>query len=206
MTPEYLEMFQAFLKKMNPTAEQHIVENGLISPNILLNRHLFDFEQASQGAGWMKELNEEHTPETEEYGISSFVYRRKRPFHPERWFVWLENLPSEIVRSKGFFWLATRNMPGMISKAGVSIQFQGAGEWVADLSPEEQKIELSEDPALKERWDPVYGDRQTEIVWIGIGIDQQKIEKELDRCLLTEDEMDKDWSQFKDPLPQFMVH
>ncbi|WP_397538802.1 GTP-binding protein [Rummeliibacillus pycnus] len=206
VTPDYLEMFQAFIKKMNPTAEQHIVRNGLISLNVLLNRHLFDFDEASQGAGWIKELNEEHTPETEEYGISSFVYRRKRPFHPQRWFEWLDNLPSEIVRSKGFFWLATRNMPGMISQAGVSIQFQGAGQWIADLSPEEQEIELREEPILKEKWDPVYGDRQTEIVWIGVEINRHQIEEELDQCLLTDIEMTQDWSQLNDPLPKFIVH
>lgn len=206
VTPEYLETFQAFLTKINPTAEQHIVRNGLISPNSLLNRRLFDFDQASTGAGWIKELNQEHTPETEEYGISSFVYRRKRPFHPQRWYEWLENLPSEIVRAKGFFWLATRNMPGIISQAGASIQIQGAGEWIASLSPEEQEMELRQDPTLKDRWDPIYGDRQTEIVWIGVELDKKQIEHELDQCLLSNIEMKEDWSKFSDPIPKFIVH
>ncbi|WP_146553157.1 GTP-binding protein [Rummeliibacillus sp. SL167] len=206
VTPEYLERFQAFLAKVNPIAEQHIVRNGSISPNLLLNRHLFDFDQVSEGAGWIKELNEEHTPETEEYGISSFVYRRKRPFHPQRWFEWFENLSFEIVRAKGFFWLATRDIPGMISQAGASIQLQGAGEWIANLSPEEQEAEFYEDPTLKERWDPVYGDRQTEIVLIGIGINQDQIEQQLDRCLLTDLEMNEDWSKLDDPLPKFNAH
>jgi len=206
VTPEYLETFQAFLSKINPKAEQHIVRNGLISPNVLLDRHLFDFDQASSGAGWIKELNEEHTPETEEYGISSFVYRRKRPFHPERWYQWLEELPAEIVRAKGFFWLASREIPGVISQAGASIQFQGAGEWIASLPQEEQEIEFQEDPALKDRWDPIFGDRQTEIVWIGIEMNQQQIEQELDECLLTDIEMKEDWSKFSDPLPRFIVN
>ncbi len=206
VTPDYLQTFQAFLTKINPTAEQYIVRNGLISPNVLLNRRLFDFDKASTGAGWIKELNEEHTPETEEYGISSFVYRRKRPFHPERWYEWLEDLPANIVRAKGFFWLASRNMPGIISQAGASIQIQGAGEWVASLTPEEQEVELREDPALKERWDPIYGDRQTEIVWIGIELDKQQIEQELDQCLLTDEELNEDWSKFNDPLPKFIVN
>ena len=68
-----------------------------------LNRKLFDFEKASQGAGWIKELNEEHIPETEEYGISSFVYRLRKPFHLERWFNWLNNFPSEINVQRGSF-------------------------------------------------------------------------------------------------------
>lgn len=205
VTPEYLETFQAFLTKINPTAEQYIVRNGIISSKVLLDRHLFDFEQASTSAGWMKELNQEHTPETEEYGISSFVYRRKRPFHPERWYRWLEELPAEIVRAKGFFWLASRNIPGMLSQAGASIQIQGAGEWVASLPLEEQKIELQEDPTLKDRWDPIFGDRQTEIVWIGIELDQKQIEHELDECLLTDIEMEDDWTKFNDPLPKFIL-
>ncbi|KGR75206.1 GTP-binding protein [Ureibacillus sinduriensis] len=203
VTAEYLETFQAFLSKINPAAEQHIVEGGVISPNILLNRHLFDFDQASSSAGWIKELNEEHTPETVEYGITSFVYRRKRPFHPERWYQWLEELPAGIVRGKGFFWLASRTIPGIISQAGASVQFQGGGEWVASLASEEQEIEFQEDPSLKDRWDPIFGDRQTEIVWIGIELDQNKIEHELDECLLTDSEMKEDWSKFIDPLPKF---
>src|SRR5690606_13091227 len=129
---------KAFLLKLNPDAEQYIVDNGVIKSDLLLDRGLFDFDRASQGAGWIKELNEEHVPETEEYGISSFVYRRRRPFHPERWYQWLDHLPVEIVRSKGFFWLASRNMPGIISQAGSSIQIQSAGEWICDLPKEEQ--------------------------------------------------------------------
>lgn len=205
VTPEYLEVLQAFLLKLNPDAEQHIVKNGIIKPELLLDRHLFDFDKASQGAGWIKELNEEHVPETEEYGISSFVYRRRRPFHPQRWYEWLDQLPVEIVRAKGFFWLATRDIPGILSQAGASIQFQGAGEWIADLPQELQEAELKEDPALRARWDETYGDKQTELVFIGIELDREEIESELDKCLLTDAEMMEDWQQFSDPLPKFIV-
>ncbi|MCT6923199.1 GTP-binding protein [Metasolibacillus sp.] len=206
VTPEYLEVLQAFLLKLNPDAEQYVVKNGSIKPELLINRHLFDFDKASQGAGWIKELNEEHVPETEEYGISSFVYRRRRPFHPQRWYEWLENLPVEIVRAKGFFWLASRNMPGILSQAGASIQFQGAGEWIADLPKELQEAELKDDLALRARWDETYGDKQTELVFIGIELEREEIECELDRCLLTDAEMQADWTAFPDPLPKFIVH
>ncbi|WPK11681.1 GTP-binding protein [Lysinibacillus louembei] len=206
VTPEYLEVLQAFLLKLNPDAEQYVVKNGSIKPELLINRHLFDFDKASQGAGWIKELNEEHVPETEEYGISSFVYRRRRPFHPQRWYEWLENLPVEIVRAKGFFWLASRNMPGILSQAGASIQFQGAGEWIADLPQELQEMELKDDLALRARWDETYGDKQTELVFIGIELEREEIEYELDRCLLTDAEMQADWTAFPDPLPKFIVH
>ena len=94
VSAEYAAAFQSFLRKMNPDAEIHLIENGVIDTSILLDRHLFDFEKASSGAGWIKELNEEHVPETEEYGISSFVYKRKRPFHPKRWEQWISYFPQ----------------------------------------------------------------------------------------------------------------
>lgn len=206
VTDEYLETLQAFLTKMNPDAEQYIVERGNINPERIFGRQLFDFDKASEGAGWIKELNEEHVPETEEYGISSFVYKRRKPFHPERWEAWLHAFPDEIVRAKGFFWLATRNMVGIISQAGSSIQFQGAGEWVADMSPEEQQMAFADDPTLKQRWDEQYGDRQTELVIIGLHLDREAIEAQLDACLLTDEEMQADWSTFTDNLPSFVVH
>lgn len=206
VTDEYLETLQAFLTKMNPDAEQYIVEHGNINPERIFGRQLFDFDKASEGAGWIKELNEEHVPETEEYGISSFVYKRRKPFHPERWEAWLHAFPDEIVRAKGFFWLATRNMVGIISQAGSSIQFQGAGEWVADMSPEEQQMAFADDPTLKQRWHEQYGDRQTELVIIGLHLDREAIEAQLDACLLTDEEMQADWSTFTDNLPSFVVH
>lgn len=205
VTPDYLDAFKAFLIKMNPDAEIHAISHGGIDTNILLDRGLFNFEAASQGAGWIKELNEEHVPETEEYGISSFVYKRKRPFHPERWEAWLRQFPNEIVRAKGFFWLATRNnMAGLISQAGPSIQFQAAGQWIATLPEAEQRMILAEDPGIRARWDNVFGDRQTEIVWIGIDLDRAEIEASLDECLLTDEEMAGNWSTLKDSLPPFV--
>ena len=205
VTPEYLEAFKAFLVKLNPDATIIPIENGAVLPAEILDRNLFDFELASQGAGWIKELNEEHVPETEEYGITSFVYKRKRPFHPERWYAWLNMFPQEIVRSKGFFWLATRNnMAGLLSQAGSSLQFQGAGYWIASLPISEQKMLLNEDPSVSSRWDDVHGDRQTEMVWIGLDMDREEIESELDACLLTDEEMQSDWTEFSDPLPPFV--
>ena len=202
----YKEPFFAFLKKMNPDAEIIPVEFGRVDPLKLLNRQLFDFDKSSQGAGWIKELNEEHVPETDEYGITSFVYRRKRPFHPVRWHEWLTGFPQEIVRSKGFFWLATRpDMAGLISQAGSSIIFQGAGQWIAALPKAQQKLVFADDPDLVERWDGVHGDRQTELVFIGLDMDRDEIEEDLDDCLLTDEEMTLDWSSLEDPLPKFVA-
>lgn len=203
--PEDVKELRALIHQLNPEALIYETEHSKIEMDKILNTQLFDFEIASQSAGWLKELNNEHTPETEEYGIGSFVYRRKRPFHPERFMHFLENFSLDVIRSKGFFWLASRNnMCGLISQAGNSLQIQGAGEWVATLSEEEIALEMQEDPSLKYRWDE-FGDRQTEIVFIGIEMNQDQITKDLDVCLLTEDEMKMDWSAFNDPLPQFTV-
>ena len=206
LEPEYVVELEALLKKLNPEAKIIQTVNSQVGLETILNIGLFDFEKASQAAGWIKELNEEHIPETEEYGISSFVYRRRKPFHPVRFKTWLDNWPGEIVRAKGFFWLASRNdMAGLISQAGASIMIQGAGEWVASYSEEEKRQTFEEEPELLERWDETFGDRMTELVFIGIEMEQKQIERSLDTCLLTEKEMNEDWSKLADPVPAFIV-
>lgn len=197
---------KAVIQKLNPEAKIIEAAYARVDLNELLNTHLFDFEKASQSAGWIKELNEEHTPETEEYGISSFVYRRRRPFHPERWMKWLEDWPVEVVRAKGFFWLATRNdIAGLLSQAGPSISIEAAGEWVAVNPEEEREAIFKEEPELLEKWDSTFGDRMTEIVMIGVDMNREAIEQSLDQCLLTDEEMEQDWSLWEDPLPPFTV-
>ncbi|MFC4321786.1 GTP-binding protein [Litchfieldia salsa] len=199
-----IEELRAVLQKLNPEAKIVESAHSVVGLSNILNTGMFDFEKASQSAGWIKELNEEHIPETEEYGISSFVYRRRKPFHPERWLKWLENWPVEIVRAKGFFWLATRNdTSGLLSQAGTSIVFQGAGEWVASNPEQEQARFLEEEPEMLHRWDEVYGDRINELVFIGIDLKKEDIELGLDSCLLTKEEMNQDWSKMSDPLPSF---
>jgi G3E family GTPase len=206
ISKEEADELEAVLRKLNPEAKIIRTTFANVPLHEVLNTHLFDFEKASQSAGWIKELNEEHTPETEEYGISSFVYRRRRPFHPERLMHWLENWPVEVVRAKGFFWVASRNdMCGLLSQAGPSIMIQGAGEWVAAYPKEEQQQILAEDPDLQAKWDDVHGDRMTELVFIGIEMEQNQIEASLDTCLLTDEEMNMDWSTFVDPLPPFVT-
>ncbi|MBO1510968.1 GTP-binding protein [Metabacillus bambusae] len=203
---EDIDELNAVIKKLNPEAK--VIESvfSKIDLTEILNTHMFNFEKASQAAGWIQELMTEHTPETEEYGISSFVYKRRRPFHPERLMAWLEDWPVDVVRAKGFFWLASRNnMTGLLSQAGPSIIIQGAGEWIATYSQEEQQQILREDPELLEKWDENYGDRMTELVMIGIDMNRDEVEKSLDHCLLTNEEMNQDWSMFVDPLPSFTV-
>ncbi|TYS52063.1 GTP-binding protein [Bacillus infantis] len=198
------EELTAVLRKLNPGADIIETIQGAVPLDRVLNTKLFDLEQAGQNAGWIKELNQEHIPESEEYGISSFVYRRRRPFHPDRFMQWLEQWPVEVVRSKGFIWVAGReDTAGLLSQAGPSLILQGAGAWIASLPEAEREQILSEDPGLKESWDEITGDRQTELVMIGIKMDRRAIEDSLDVCLISEEEAEADWKTFDDPLPVF---
>ena len=201
-----VQELHGILRKLNPQAKIYNTAHSQIPLDAVLNTNLFDFESASQGAGWIKELSEEHIPETDEYNISSFVHRSRRPLHPERWKKWLENWPVDVVRAKGFFWLPTRNnMAGLISQAGPSITLQGAGEWLAAYSEAERIQVLEEEPELLRKWDPTYGDRMNEIVFIGLEMSQEEVETSLEACLLTDEEMKQDWTKFQDELPAFII-
>ena len=198
------EKLKAVLQQFNPQAKIIECEYSKVPLDKVLNTGHFDFETASQSAGWLKELNEEHIPETEEFGISSFVYRSKKPFHPVRLMAWIEKWPEEVVRAKGFIWLATRNDDsGLLSQAGPSLTIQYAGKWIAAYSNSEIEQILEDDYELQKRWDNMYGDRMNELVMIGIKMNQSEIKNGLDSCLLTETEMAKDWTKFIDPFPSF---
>ncbi|WP_214630953.1 GTP-binding protein [Paenibacillus agaridevorans] len=192
------------LRTLQPRAKFIRAEQGVVDPKEILHTGLFDFEAASRSAGWIKELESpHHTPETEEYGISSFVYERRKPFHPERLMAWMERWPEEVVRAKGFVWLATRDrMAQSLSQAGPSIQFGPAGLWAASLPQAELETLLREEEGLQESWDPVYGDRATKMVMIGVSLDREPLTASLDQCLLTDSEMTLDWSELSDRFPQ----
>ncbi|MGG1559549.1 GTP-binding protein [Geobacillus thermoleovorans] len=205
VSPEEVQKLQKVLQKLNPEAVIIPATFGQVPLDSILNTHLFDFEKASQSAGWIKELNEEHTPETEQYGISSFVYRRKRPFHPERLMNWLENWPTEVVRAKGFIWLASWNdWCILLSQAGTSISMQAAGRWMASYPEEDIKQLWQEEEGWREKWDETYGDHLTELVLIGIQMNADRIERSLDECLLTDEEMKEDWTLLPNPFPSLI--
>lgn len=201
---ERLAELKSILQALNPDANIIETVHSQVPLHQVLDTQLFDFEIANQSAGWIKELNEEHVPETEEYGISSFVFRRRRPFHPERFMDWIKNWPVEVIRAKGFLWLATRNnVAALLSQAGPSLTIENAGQWIAAYPEEERKQIFQEDPEILEHWDEIHGDRMTELVLIGIEMNQKKIIDSIENCLLTNDEMDQDWTRFYDPLPSF---
>lgn len=205
VSEEKLVDLEAVLKGLQPRAKMIRTAHGRIDPKEILNNRLFDFEAASQSAGWIQELqNEHHTPETEEYGISSFVYSRKVPFHPERLLQWMGKWPKEVVRSKGVLWLATRNNMAMtFSQAGVSRQLSPAGLWVAALSEEERFAYFGSEFEKTPDWDDVWGDRVNKLVFIGVNLDKEAIIRSLDEALLTDAEMESDWRSLSDPLPAF---
>ncbi|MBD2845352.1 GTP-binding protein [Paenibacillus sp. IB182496] len=205
VSEEELTRLESALRSLQPRARMIRTTHGRIDPKQILDTHRFDFEAASQSAGWIRELQREHhTPETEEYGISSFVYARKTPFHPERLLKWMAKWPKPIVRTKGLLWLATRNnMAISFSQAGVSRQLSPAGLWIAALSEEERQAYFGGDYPKTPDWDDKWGDRITKLVFIGVDMDQREIVRTLDTALLTAEELEGDWRELPDPLPAF---
>ncbi|WP_114569839.1 GTP-binding protein [Exiguobacterium flavidum] len=167
----------SYLKALNPVARVIETTYGKVDPSEILDVDLFDFEQAAGSAGWIRELNaEEHLPETEEYGISSFVYRNAQPFHPERLLQLIDDWPEAVVRAKGFLYVATRpEFALLFNQAGYASAIEYAGRF------------------------ETMQDRRTELVLIGIGLDRSKIERLFDSCLV--DSSDGEWSKLDDPLP-----
>ena len=202
VTKENLGVLKATLKKINPSAK--ILESTYtkIDPKEIINTGLFDFEEAEQSAGWIEELNKnEHTPETDEYGIGSFVYRSKKPFDSNRFWNYIQNeFPSSIIRSKGLFWLASRPEQALIwGQAGGSLKADSAGVWWSSM-PFENRIHnmnfVENQKEIEEDWDVIFGDRKNEIVFIGQNMNEKQIKLHLDSCLSTNKELeDKSWKQ-----------
>ncbi len=204
-----LKELKAILRKFNAKAK--IIETAFsqINPKEILNTGLFDFEEASNAAGWIAELNQEHTPETEEYGITSFVFRSQKPFHPERFWHWLtENFPMSILRSKGLFWLASRpNDAVNWSQAGGSLRAEKAGVWWASMSPAQRMAHptfIHNQKYIENRWHKDFGDRMNELVFIGQDMNEQEIQEELEECLCNQQEIKylENPSAFHDPFPE----
>ncbi|WP_214714862.1 GTP-binding protein [Exiguobacterium sp. s151] len=203
VTETELGEMAGLLKALNPTAKLLTSVYANVELTELLDVNLFDFEQAMHAAGWIQELEAEtHTPETEEYGISSFVYRRRRPFHPERLHAWIEAFPDQVVRAKGFLWIASRNdIACLFSQAGYASTLEHAGRWLATLPEEERSLMFTAEPELAADYVEPNGDRQTELVLIGQRMERAVIEAGLDACLLTDEEMALDWTTLQDTLP-----
>ncbi|WP_019991304.1 GTP-binding protein [Rudanella lutea] len=204
---------KAILHKLNPKARLIESQFSTVDPAQILNTKLFNFDEASQSAGWIQELQNHkngigHTPETEEYGIGSFVFRDHRPFHPARFWQYLsEHFPAGIIRSKGLFWLASRPNEALnFSQAGGSLRAERAGVWWASM-PFQERIRygsfLDNRDQIESRWHKRFGDRQNELVIIGQDLNEPQIRAELAECLCTELELKhmENNGVFKDPFP-----
>lgn len=202
--PELIEL-EAMLKKLNPRADIVHAQFSKCDLDRVLNTGRFNFEQASAAPGWLREMRGEHTPETEEYGISSFAYRARRPFHPERFWTRIHAGMPGVIRSKGFFWLASRmDFAGEWSQAGKICRHHAAGMWWSAVDRTQWPQDEDYLHKILNKWVSPYGDRRQELVFIGMRIDAEAISQELDACLLNDAEMalgPLTWESFKDPFP-----
>ena len=209
VSSEQLNRLTAILKTLNTEAEIVPITNGQIALDKVLGTKRFSFERAEQAPGWLKEMRGEHIPETEEYGISSFVYTARRPFHPQKFYDFLHQPWPEgrLIRSKGYFWLATRpefsgewNQAGGIARHGFAGMF-----WKAIPESEWPEDSVSRN-SIMESWEEPFGDMRQELVFIGQGLDKESVTAELDACLLNTVELlsgKEMWRTLDDPFPKW---
>lgn len=208
---------ERLLRALQPDAELLWTSFGEISAEKILDTGLFDPERAKQAAGWKQALEahahaehdhdtghehdadhgHDHSHPPEEYGVDSVVFEVQRPFRPERLLDWLHDPPIDLVRTKGMIWVAGYEDYALsLGQAGNHARIEVNGRWIASL-PEEQRAR-HRDPG---RWNERWGDRETQLVCIGIELDEEALIDSLERCLLTDDEMGDDWDRFENPFP-----
>ncbi len=210
VSPETLGMLHATIQKLNPGARIIACSHGKIPVNELLHTGLFDFETAQEAAGWKRELEQaHHTPETDAYGIGSFAFRQQTPFHPERFWHFLNHdYPHSIIRAKGLFWLASRPNDALnFSQAGGSSRLDHAGVWWCSIPTEERESQAAYQDNreyIESRWSVDWGDRWNELVFIGQHMDITDLNQALKACLVQEsDKYDLGNPQkWTDPFPK----
>ncbi|ALE90333.1 zinc metallochaperone GTPase ZigA [Pseudomonas versuta] len=199
----------AILERLNAQAEIIPMVMGEVPLKKILDTGRFDFERAAQAPGWLEELRGEHVPETEEYGIASTAYRARRPFHPERFFNFIDRpwTNGKLLRSKGFFWLASKfQEAGSWSQAGGLMRYGFAGRWWRFVPRDQWPQDAQTKAEILQKWLPETADCRQELVFIGQHIDFALLTAELDACLLDDQEMSlgvEQWKQLKDPFGQW---
>ncbi|MGF1581472.1 MAG: GTP-binding protein [Gemmataceae bacterium] len=203
-TPEELNRLEAALRRINPGTRIERATNGRLPVERVVGTGLFSMQRARGMSGWAAGLRGEKLPETQEYGIASFVYRARRPFHPERLHSRLSKDWLGVLRVKGFLWLATRMSEVCFwQQAGRICHTGKTGLWwvavLRDRWPTSERA-LSR---IARNWQEPFGDRRQELVFIGIGLDEEQIRRELNACLLKDDEMaggETAWTALSDPF------
>jgi len=209
VSAEEVDFLTKVLRTLNPEATLVPTQHSEVDLGAIMGTGAFDFEAAQNMPGWVKELDGEHVPETEEYGITSFTYQARAPFHPRRFWDFFQGPWPGVIRAKGFFWLATRSaLVGELSQAGRMRDQRPTGYWWAAL-PEHRWPDASrQQERILDRWDDTYGDRRQELVFIGVDVDEADLRRRLDGCLMTEVEIDayhEAPSSLSDPFPHWAV-
>ena len=202
-----IERLTAILRTLNTDAKIVPISQGQVDINQVLSTGLFNFERAQQAPGWLKEMRGEHVPETEEYGIASFTYEARRPFHPEKFHQFLHGTDKygKLIRSKGYFWLASRpEFAGQWSQAGGIARYGFAGMFWKAIPEKNWPTDEEYLASIKKSWVEPFGDMRQELVFIGQSLDQYAMTQALDDCLLSEDELLRGkayWTTLQDPFP-----
>ena len=202
-----IERLSAILKTLNIDAKIVPISQGQVNIDEVLNTGLFDFERAQQAPGWLKEMRGEHVPETEEYGIGSFTYEARRPFHPEKFHEFLHGTDKygKLIRSKGYFWLASRpEFAGQWSQAGGIARYGFAGMFWKAIPEKNWPTDEEYLASIKNSWVEPFGDMRQELVFIGQGLDKSGMASALDDCLLSEEDVLRGkayWTTLQDPFP-----
>ncbi len=203
--PHDLTRTEALLHTLNPDAHVVCAEHGQVPLDLIFHTGRFDMERIRNSPGWLKELRGEHVPETEEYGISSFVYRARRPFHPARLHEVIQGgALQQVLRAKGTLWLATRIWrAGQFQKAGRFLALGAGMTWLAAIPKAEWPRSEQVDAYVARYWDERVGDCRQELVFIGVNVNEAALRADLDACLLTDSEMElgpERWEFFDDPF------
>ena len=204
-----VERLKAILRTLNTHAQLIPIAEGEVDTDAVLGTGLFDFARAQLAPGWLAEMRGKHVPETEEYRIGSFCYAARSPFHPEKFFAFLHGTEKygKLLRSKGYFWLASRpEFAGEWSQAGGMARYGFAGMFWKSVPKENWPTDEDYLASIEKQWEEPFGDMRQELVFIGQELDKDAITEALNECLLSEEEVLKGkawWKTLPDPFPAY---
>ena len=202
-----LHKLKGILRSLNTSAKIIPITKGQVEIDDVLNTGLFNFDKAQEAPGWLKEMRGDHTPETEEYGISSFTFVARRPFYPDKFYEFVHNTNKfgKLIRSKGYFWLGSRlEYAGQWSQAGGIARYGFAGMFWKSVPKQNWPTDEESLKIIKQNWEEPFGDMRQELVFIGQGLDKDAMIGALESCLVTEDDLLKGeefWTTLNDPFP-----